>query len=317
MLALTCVFSIAYGARQIPYASVVKALFAYDPTNFDHLAVRGRIPRTLTGLLVGAALGLGGAVMQGVARNPLADPGILGVNAGASLFIVIGISVFGISSATGYVWFGFAGAAAAITVVYGIASLGRAGATPIKLALAGAAMSAALISVLTAFLLTDLDVYDRFRFWQVGALSGRTFEIVGQILPFIAIGIVVALSLGKLLNGLSMGDDVAAGLGQNIAVSRAASAAAVIVLCGAATAAAGPIGFIGLAVPHIARVIAGNDYRWILPYSMLLGPVILLISDVIGRLLLPNSELQVGIITAFLGAPVFILLVRRRKLSEL
>jgi iron complex transport system permease protein len=252
-----------------------------------------------------------------MARNPLADPGILGINAGASLLIVIGLVLFDVSSTSTMVWFAFVGAAAATAVVYGVASLGRAGATPVKLALAGAAVSAALLSVVTAFLLTQQQAFDRFRFWQVGSLSGRSMEIVGQVWPFIAVGTVVALGCGRVLNGLALGDDVARGLGMNVTRGRLVTAAAVIVLCGAATAAAGPIAFVGLAVPHIARAIVGGDYRWVLPLSALIGPILLLFADVFGRLILPNGELQVGIVTAFFGAPVFILLVRRRKMAEL
>jgi len=229
----------------------------------------------------------------------------------------MGIVLFGVTSNSTMVWFGFAGAALATGVVYGVASLGRAGATPVKLALSGAAVSAALISVLTAFLLTQQQAFDRFRFWQVGSLSGRTMDIVSQVLPFIAVGAVIALGCGRVLNGLALGDDVARGLGMNVTLGRSICAVAVIVLCGAGTAAAGPIAFVGLAVPHIARAVAGGDYRWILPLSALIGPILLLFADVFGRLILPNGELQVGIVTAFFGAPVFIFLVRRRKMAEL
>jgi iron complex transport system permease protein len=318
VLALLCFLSLAIGARSVPLATVWQALTNYDPTSTGQIVVvELRVPRTILGLLVGAALGLAGGVMQGVTRNPLADPGILGVNAGAALFVVLAISIFGVSSILGYVWFAFAGAAVASVVVYSVASLGRDGATPVKLALAGAALSAAFASVTTAFLLLDQATFDQFRFWQVGSLSGRDMTVVVQIAPFLIVGCLLALLLGRDLNTLSLGEDVARGLGANIAASRAVSALAVVLLCGAATAACGPIAFVGLTIPHVARMIVGPDYRWALPYSMLLAPILLLASDIIGRVVARPGELQVAIVTAIIGAPVFIALVRRKKLAEL
>ena len=306
-------------ARGSPRSSAVwDAIFHYDQANTDHLVIRElRLPRTILGVLVGAALGMAGAVMQGVTRNPLADPGILGVNAGASLLVVIGISAFGVTSILGYVWFAFAGAAVASVVVYSVAALGREGATPVKLALAGAALSAAFGAVTSAMLLLDQATFDQFRFWAVGSLAGRDMTIVVQIAPFLIAGCLLALCLGRVLNTLSLGEDVARGLGANVVLSRGVSAAAVVLLCGAATAACGPIGFVGLTIPHVARMIVGPDYRWVLPYSMVLAPILLLAADIIGRVVARPGELQVAIVTAFLGAPVFIALVRRKKLAEL
>ncbi|HSL57617.1 MAG TPA: iron chelate uptake ABC transporter family permease subunit [Acidimicrobiales bacterium] len=310
--------SLAFGAKAIPLATVWDALWAFDPTVTDHLVVRElRMPRTAVGLMVGVALGLAGALMQGVSRNPLADPGILGVNAGAALAVVIGIYVFGVGSLLGYVWFAFAGAAVASAIVYGIGSLGREGATPVKLALAGAAVTALLGSLTTAILLIDVATLDQFRFWAVGSLAGRTDEVAWQVAPFVAVGVVMALVSGRLLNALALGDDVARSLGQRVARARLFTAAATVVLAGAATAAAGPIGFVGLTVPHVARALTGPDYRWVLPYSMVLAPALLLGADVIGRVVVRPGELQVGIVTALVGAPFFIALVRRRKLAEL
>ncbi len=318
VLIALCYLSLAIGARITPLDAVWSAVTSYDPTNPDHLVIiELRLPRTILGLLVGAALGLSGAVMQGVTRNPLADPGILGVNGGAALFVVLGITVFDVTSVAGYVWFAFAGAALAAVVVYSISALGREGATPVKLALAGAALSAALAAVTTAFLLLDQATFDQFRFWQVGALAGRDLSIAAQVAPFLILGSVVALCLGPMLNALSLGEDVARGLGANVGVSRALAAAVVVVLCGAATAACGPIAFVGLTIPHVARMIVGPDYRWVLPYSLVLAPILLLTADVIGRVIARPGEVQVAIVTAVIGAPVFIALVRRRKLSEL
>lgn len=313
-----CVLSVMVGAKAIPASTVVDAFVAFDPTNNDHLFVRlERVPRTVLGLLVGLALGLAGTVMQAVARNPLADPGILGINAGASLLVVVGITTFGLTTLSGYVWFGFVGAGLAAVVVYGVSSLGREGATPIKLALAGAAANAAFVSFTTAVLLTNSDAFEQFRLWQVGSLAGRNWEVVTSVMPFIAVGTVVALLSGGLLNTLALGDDMARALGQNITRARVLSGLSVVLLCGAATAAAGPIGFVGLAIPQVARLIAGPDNRWLLPYAAVLAPVLVLGADVLGRIIARPGEVQVGILTAVVGAPVFIALVRGRRVSSL
>lgn len=318
LLVLVSFLSITVGARPIALGDVWNAMFAFDPTLTVHkIVIDLRLPRTLVGLLVGMALGLAGAILQGATRNPLADPGILGINAGATLSVVLGISVFGVTQLSGYVWLAFLGAGAATVGVYLIASLGREGATPVKLALAGAAVTAALSSLTAAILITNVDTLDQIRFWQVGALTGRTVDILVQVAPFILAGIVLALATSRILDGLAMGDDVARGLGMKVQRSRALVGFAAVILAGAATAAAGPIAFVGLTVPHVARAFTGPNHRWLLPYSMLLAPVMLLGADIIGRVIVPPGELQVGIVTAALGAPFFIALVRRRKLAEL
>jgi iron complex transport system permease protein len=318
LLAIATFASIAFGSKPMQFGTVFDALFHYNSALNDHLIVRSlRVPRTIVGLLVGAALGLSGAVMQGVARNPLADPGILGVEAGAALFVVVAIHSFGVVTLLGYVWFAFAGAAIASVVVYTVGSLGREGATPVKLALAGAAITTFLGSITTAILLFDVTTLDQFRFWAVGSLAGRDGRIATQMAPFIVVGAVMALMSGKLLNALALGDDVARSLGQRVGLARLFSAGAIVLLVGGATAAAGPIAFVGLTVPHVARAITGPNYRWVLPYSMVLAPVLLLTADVIGRVVARPGEVQVGIITALIGAPFFVALVRRRKLAEL
>lgn len=317
LLLAAAVLSLTVGARATSLGTVWDALTNPDATNGDHAVVGSRIPRTLAGLLVGASLSLAGAAMQGIARNPLADPGILGVNAGAALAVVLGIYLLGIVSIAGYVWFAFAGAAAAAVLVYLVAALGREGATPLKLALAGAALAAGLASVMNAVLMMSDEVLDRFRFWQVGTLGVRSLAEMAQVVPFLAVGAAVVLFSARLLNGLALGDDAARGLGIRTGRARAVSAVGVVLLCGGATALAGPIGFVGLVVPHAIRSLVGGDYRKILPLSALAGPVLLLLADVAGRVVLPPSEVQVGVMTAVVGAPVFIWLIRRGKRAAL
>ncbi|WP_314196021.1 iron ABC transporter permease [uncultured Arthrobacter sp.] len=313
VLVVVCCASLAVGARGLSLETVWQALSQFNPADGDHAVVHARIPRTVLGLLAGAALGLAGAAMQGVARNPLADPGIIGVNAGAALAVVTGIYVFGVSSLTGYIWFAFIGAAVAAVVVYLIASMGRDGATPVKLALAGAALSAGLFSLMNVILVSSQDTLDRFRFWQVGGIAGRDWSVVLPGLPFLIVGALIVVLAGRVLNSLALGDDVARGLGQNVGLARAVTALGVVLLCGSATALAGPIGFVGLVVPHAVRSLTGPDYRWILPFSAVLAPALLLVSDVVGRVILLPGEVPAGIMTALVGAPVFVWLVRRGK----
>jgi iron complex transport system permease protein len=318
VLAGVCGASIAVGAKSIPLDEVWRALVHHDPHRADDLIVRSlRVPRTVVGLVVGAALGLAGAVMQGITRNPLADPGILGVNAGAALAIVIGIHSFGVASPGGFVWFGFVGAAGAAVLVYALGAMGRDGATPIKLALSGAAMTVFLTSVSSAVLLSDLATLDQYRFWVVGSLAARDGDIVRAVVPFAVVGLVLALTSARLLNGLALGDDVAIALGYRVERARLLAAIAVVLLCGAAVAAAGPIAFVGLTVPHVARAVTGPDYRWILPYSAMLGALLVLTADIVGRVIAPPGEVQAGIVIALVGAPFFVALVRRRRLAAL
>ena len=317
-LAVVCFFSITMGARGVGLSTIWKAFADYDPTNASETVIRElRVPRTLIGIFAGAALGLSGAILQGVTRNPLADPGIMGINQGAATAIVFGIMVLGAQSVSTYVWFAFAGAGIATVTVYGVASFGREGATPVKLALAGAAVTAVLSSITSAIVLTNVDALNELRFWQVGSLAGRYFPIFWQTVPFLAIGIVVALGTGRALNGLALGEDLALALGQRVKLTRIVMFVTVAILCGAATAACGPIVFVGLIVPHLARMICGPDYRWILAYSLLLTPIVLLVADIIGRVIISPGELQVGVVLGVVGAPFFILLVRYRNLAEL
>jgi iron complex transport system permease protein len=255
--------------------------------------------------------------MQALTRNPLADPGLLGVNSGAAAGVIVAIGILGIGGITAYVWFAFLGAAVASVVVYLLGTSGRAGATPVRLALAGTAIAAVLTAFTYAIALSDPDLLQRFNQWNVGSIAGRETDTIWRIAPFLAIGIIVALGLSRSLNALALGDDTAKALGASIGRTRIAGALAVTLLCGAATAAAGPIWFVGLAVAHVARGIVGPDQRWLLPYSAVLGPVLLLASDILGRVVVRPGELEVGIVTALVGAPIFIALVRRRKLAQL
>ncbi|MDX2603163.1 iron chelate uptake ABC transporter family permease subunit [Streptomyces caniscabiei] len=314
LLGLVALASIAIGAKELSFEQVWHGLFE-DTGTYGDAVVGERISRTLLGLLAGAALGLAGAVLQALTRNPLADPGLLGINAGASAAVVTAITYFGVTSLSGYVWFAFAGAAAVGALVWFLG--GSRGATPVRLALAGTAISAALYGYLQAVMIMDDAALSKMRFWTVGSLASATDGTIAQVLPFLAVGTVVALLLARPLNAMAMGDDTARALGADLNRTRALSMAAATVLCGAATAACGPIVFVGLMVPHVVRSFTGPDLRWILPYATVLSPVLLLGADVIGRMVARPAELQVGIVTAILGGPVFIFLVRRRRTAQL
>ncbi|GLW35758.1 FecCD family ABC transporter permease [Actinoplanes regularis] len=318
LLAVAAFLSIAQGSRSIDLSEVLRALgsLGEDGTVNSTVTVELRVPRTLLGILVGAALGVAGAILQGVTRNPLADAGIMGINSGAAASVVFAVTVLGIHGVEFYVWFAFAGAIGATVLVYSIASMGREGATPVKLALAGAAVTAGFGSLTSAIVMTDIDALNELRFWQVGSLAGRYAPILVGVAPFLLAGLAVSLGCGRALNGLALGEDLARGLGQRVALTRAAAFGVVALLAGAATAACGPIVFIGLVVPHLARFLCGPDYRWILPYSMLLAPIVLLLADVLGRVAGAPGELQVGVVLAVLCAPVFVGIVRYARLAE-
>lgn len=311
---LVALASIAIGAKELSLEQVWHGLFQ-DTGTYGDVVVDERLSRTVLGLLAGAALGLSGAVLQALTRNPLADPGLLGINAGASAAVVTAMTYFGVTSLNGYVWFAFSGAAAVGALVWFLG--GSRGATPVRLALAGTAISAALYGYLQAVMITDDAALNKMRFWTVGSLSSATDSTIQQVLPFLAVGTLLALLLARPLNAVAMGDDTAKALGANLNRTRALSMLAAVVLCGAATAACGPIAFVGLMVPHVVRSFTGPDLRWILPYATILSPVLLLGADVIGRVVARPSELQVGIITAIIGGPVFIFLVRRRRTAQL
>jgi iron complex transport system permease protein len=312
LLLLAVLLSLAVGSRQIAPAEVLDALL-HGGTSDNAQVVRSlRVPRTVIGVMVGAALAVAGAVLQGITRNPIAEPGFLGISQGASLGVVCAIAFFGVHTLTGYVWFAFVGAGVAAVCIYVIASSGRSGASPVKLALAGAAMNAFLASVVSGVVTTDARALDEFRFWDVGSISGRSAAIVGQTWPFLAVGLLLVLAVARGLDALALGEDVARGLGRNVALLRVTGAMGATVLTGVAVAAAGPIAFTGLAVPHIARTLVGTGHRWLLPMAALLGPVMTLAADVLGRVVFPPSEVPVAVMTALVGVPFLVALVRRK-----
>lgn len=316
VLAAAVTASLAFGSRDVAWSDVWSALGGADAT-LEEAAVTRRVPRTLLAVVVGAALGLSGAVMQGVTRNPLADPGVLGVNTGASLAVVTAMAYFGLASASAYIWVALLGAGLTAAFVYCVGSLGRGGATPLKLALAGAATSAALASLVSAVVLPRNDISDTFRLWQIGGVGGASYAQLGSVAPFLAVGFVICLASSRALNSLALGDELAAGLGERVALVRGTAALGAVVLCGASTAVAGPIAFVGLVVPHACRLLAGVDHRWLLPFSALGGAVLLTVADVVGRVVARPSEIDVGIVTALVGAPFFIHIVRRQKVRSL
>ncbi len=315
-LVVLCAASIAFGAREVSPAELVSALTG-STDGVGQAAVVARVPRTLLAVLVGAALALSGATMQAVTRNPLADPGILGVSGGAALAVVIGIAFFGLTAPWATMGLAIAGAAAAAVFVYAVGSLGRGGATPLKLALAGAAVSAAFASLVSAILLPRVDIMETFRFWQIGGVGGATWDRLLVVLPVLALGAAICLLTARGMNSLALGDDLAAGLGEHVTRTRLLSSAGAVILCGAATAVAGPIAFVGLVVPHLCRLLIGTDHRWLLPLSALVGAGLLVLADVIGRVVARPEEIEVGILTALIGAPFFIWIVRRQKVREL
>ncbi len=318
LLALAAIASLAIGNRALDPRTVLQALFAYDDTDALHLmVVELRVPRTLLGIIVGAALAVCGGLIQAFTRNPLADPGILGVNAGASFAVTFAVGVLGLTAPGAYVPFALGGAFMLTILVYALGSFGSSGATPMKLTLAGVALGAAFTGLATAIVLRDLGTLQVMRFWGVGSIGGRTLDQLTWATPLIVTGLLIGLLCARSLNALALGDDLAQALGARVRVTRALVIIAVTLLAGTSVAAAGPIAFVGLAIPHIVRWFTGPDQRWVLTYSMIIGPAFLLFADILGRVALPSGELRVGIVTALVGAPILISLVRRKRVSEL
>lgn len=317
LLCVSVLASFAFGSRTVGWDELMAGLFHPDVQSHGANVVRQRIARTVFCLMCGAALGVSGALMQAVTRNPIADPSILGVNTGASLFVVCGISFLNISTASQYIWFALAGAIITAIFVFGIGSMGSGGATPLKLVLAGAATSAALSSLVVAIMIPRSNVMDQFRYWQVGSVGSGNWSTISTFIPFLLVGILIALFSAPALNALALGDEVAKGLGVRTGSLRLIAAFGGVLLCGAATALAGPIGFIGLLATHLIRLVIGPDLRYIIPMAALSGAIILMISDVCGRLIGSPGELEVGVVTAFIGAPILILLTMKTKMRAL
>ncbi|MCM2983386.1 iron ABC transporter permease [Niallia circulans] len=317
LLGISILASLAFGSRTVGWNEILDGLFHPEVQSHGANVVRQRIARTVFSLLCGAALGVSGALMQSVTRNPIADPSILGVNTGAALFVVCGISFFHIGTAGQYIWFALAGAILTAIFVFGIGSMGSGGATPLKLVLAGAATSAALSSLVMAIMIPRSNVMDQFRFWQVGSVGAGNWDSISIFIPFLVVGILIALFSAPGLNALALGDEAAKGLGVRTGTLRLVAAFGGVLLCGAATALAGPIGFIGLLATHVIRLIIGPDLRYIIPISALAGAIILTISDVCGRIIGSPGELEVGVVTAFIGAPILILITMKAKMRTL
>lgn len=310
-LVVVCFVSLLVGSRHVPLAALL------DGDHPDHVFMEARLLRTGVGLLLGAAFGVAGAAMQGLTRNPLADTGLLGINAGAAFAMVAGITYLGASGFSQYIWFGFLGAGLAALAVHMVASIGRGGATPAKLVIAGAALTAALTSWTTGVLLTNRDTLQAIRRWQIGSVAGKEQDVVLTALPFIVAGIALALASARILNALALGDDLAKGLGRKTGRDRAVVGVALMLLVGASVAVAGPIVFLGLLVPHLVRIQVGGDYARVLPFSALWGAILMVAADSLGRVLLPPGEIEVGVMIAVLGAPVFLVMIRRGRLGSL
>ncbi|MEM8723585.1 MAG: iron ABC transporter permease [Cyanobacteria bacterium P01_G01_bin.39] len=310
ILWLSFVASVTWGAADIAYRDIYQAFTSFDGST-NHLIIRTvRLPRSLIAVFVGAALAVSGAIMQGLTRNPLASPGILGVNAGAAFAVVVGTFIFGTGSLTIYAWYAFAGAAISAVGVYLLGSLGHGGLTPFNLTIAGAALTAFISSITSGILILSQRTLEEIRFWLAGSIAGRDMNLLLQILPYICIGLILAIALSRQITILSLGEDTARSLGQSTALIKILAAVSIILLAGASVAIAGPIGFVGLIVPHVVRLIVGVDYRWILPYSAILGAILMLIADLCGRLIIQPSELPVGLVMPLIGAPFFIYLIR-------
>ena len=316
VLALVCLLSVAVGTRTIAPGTVWDAFVHHTGTDDQSIVRDLRVPRTVLGLLAGVAFGLSGAVIQAVTRNPLADTQILGVNSGAGLFVVFAVGILGRTELREYLWFGFAGVAFALVGVYALGSAGRAGATPLRLTLSGVALGAVLDGVSSGIRLVRPRAFDYLRFWDVGTLAGRPMPVAVTIAPFVLAGAAIALLVAREMNAVALGDDLARTLGARTGRTRVLALVAVMLLTGAATAAVGPIGFVGLMIPHVVRRLVGPDQRWIFGYTVVCAPILLLLADVAGRLAVRPGELRVGIVTAFVGAPVLIWWIRRARVSD-
>ncbi len=319
MVIIAAVLSVSFGSKHIGAEDIFKAVInlGKTPETFEQAVIQTRVPRTVFAILAGASLAVSGALMQAVTRNPIADPGILGINTGAALAVVAGLCFMGITKVSQYIVLALIGASVTAVLVYALANFGREKATPLKLALSGAAISTAFSSLISILMIPDNQVMNEFRFWQVGSVGGATWDKIFFYVPFFVVGMVISIIMIPYLNNLALGDEVATGLGVNVSLVRILSAISGVILCGSTTALAGPIAFVGLMVPHVIRNVLGGDLRYVIPFSALYGAVLLPFADVIGRVLHGTGELEVGIITAAIGSPFFIAIVRNTKVKSL
>ena len=317
LLSVIAMFSVSLGVKRIAFSKIMEVIFGNDLDSIEATIILQRIPRTVFGILAGGALGISGALMQSITRNPIADPSILGVNTGASLFVVAGIAFFNITAAYQYIWLAIIGAGLTAVFVYSVASMGKDGATPLKLALSGSAVSIVLGSLVSTIMLPNNRVMEAFRFWQVGSIGSATWENIALISPFLILGFIISMLISGYLNNLALGDEAATALGTNVVLTRSVGALASVLLCGAATALAGPIGFIGLIIPHIVRLVFGSEMSKMLPLSFIGSGILLLLSDILGRIIGSPGETEVGIVTAVLGAPIFIFAIRKGRVKSL
>jgi iron complex transport system permease protein len=317
LLLLTAIWmSIIYGYTDTSWKNAIEAFTNNNGSNAHIIIETVRLPRALIAAAVGASLAMAGALMQALTKNPLASPGIFGINAGAGFFIVLFVTFFQVHSLQIFTWLAFSGAALAAAIVFMISAVGKDGATPLKLTLAGTAVAALFASLTQGMLAANEKALEEVLFWLAGSVSGRKLEMLTAVLPYFIVGWLGSLVLAQKVNILMMGDDVAKGLGQRTNAVKAGAALLVVLLAGSSVAIAGPIGFIGIIVPHIARALVGVDHRWVLPYCSLIGAILLIAADIGARYILMPREVPVGIVTAFLGVPFFVYIARRGIIAK-
>ncbi|WP_078577382.1 FecCD family ABC transporter permease [Salipaludibacillus agaradhaerens] len=312
LLLFTFFLTIVVGPTTVTFEQVIASFYYYDDTVTEHIIIRhDRLPRAIIAIVIGAALAIAGSLMQALTRNPLASPSIFGINTGAVFFVVIAIVFFSVHSLVQLMWFAFIGAAISASLVYFLGSLGRDGLTPVKIVLAGAAISALFHSYTQAVLVMNEAGLQDVLFWLAGSVSGRTLDMLLPVLPFMFLAALIALFMGRAINLLITGDEVAKGMGQNVGAVKLIMGVIVVVLAGSSVAVAGSIGFVGLVVPHLTRAVTGNDYRWQIPMAALIGAILLLTADVVARIVIMPQEIPIGVVTAVIGAPFFIYISRR------
>ncbi|OAB32471.1 iron ABC transporter [Paenibacillus macquariensis subsp. defensor] len=314
ILGVAVICSVIYGVTDIPLSSIWESFVHYDYSSQEHLIIQTvRVPRALIAVAAGGSLAVAGALMQVITRNPIASPSLFGINSGAAFMVVIASGWLGISGMQSLTLFALLGAAISGSIVFYLGSIGRDGMTPIKITLAGASIAAFFHSMTQGYMLTNGKMFDQVLVWLVGSVAGRDMDMLINVLPYLFIGFIIAISLSRHLNVLLMGDDVAQTLGQRTALIKSLASVAVILLAGGSVAVAGPIAFVGIIIPHIVRYLVGNDYRWVIPYSAVLGGILLVTADIGARYIAMPKEIPVGVMTAILGVPFFVYIARKGK----